>query len=327
MALPGIDIDKLSMTEIIRLQDLLSKELTRRFERPLCLAFSDVCDSTAYFAQFGDEEGRKLQQRHIDLLNQVLPECGGRIVDTAGDGAFLCFPSVEAASSALIELEGLISADNGNRPRNHHLKVRIGIHWGRVLTDGTQVTGDAVNLAARVAGTAKPGEIRLTREAFQELKTIGRLMCTPLPPVELKGVPRPVELMVMDWRDPALFPDRVAIEETKEELALPQLDTIAFGRLQPDQGNQGNDIVLQHSDPEKSKKISRWQFELRRHPDGFVLHQISDSSTEVDGVLVPRGGQAHVRQGTLVKVGAVLTLVFKSNAAKRNTESTFFPME
>ena len=46
----------LSMTEIIRLRDLLSKALTRRFERPLALAFSDVVGSTPYFARFGDED-------------------------------------------------------------------------------------------------------------------------------------------------------------------------------------------------------------------------------------------------------------------------------
>ena len=87
----------MTMTEIIRLQDLLSQELTRRFEKHLALSFSDIVGSTPYFARFGDEAGRKLQQRHFDFLQQAIPPAGGRVVDTAGDGAFLVFPTVEAA--------------------------------------------------------------------------------------------------------------------------------------------------------------------------------------------------------------------------------------
>ena len=83
-----MDLDGLTMTEIIRLQDQLSQTLKRRFERSLALAFTDIVDSTIYFAQLGNEAGRGLQQRHFDLLARVVTEHDGRIVDTAGDGAF-----------------------------------------------------------------------------------------------------------------------------------------------------------------------------------------------------------------------------------------------
>jgi hypothetical protein len=278
----------------------------------------------AYFATYGDEEGRKLQQRHVDLLNQVLPAGQGRIVDTAGDGAFLCFPAVEGAAESLITLDKLVTADNAPRPRKQHLRLRIGLHWGRVLTDGDKVTGDAVNLTSRVAGTARAGELRLTREAFHELSTNMRILCTPQPPVEVKGVSRPIELMVMDWRDPFLFPDRVAIQETREELELPHLDTIAFGRLKDAEGTQANDVALIHPDPQKAMKVSRWHFELRRQADGFVLHQISEAPTEVDGESVGKGGRVRVRQNTVVKVGGVITLVFKGRPAKKSAETTSY---
>jgi class 3 adenylate cyclase len=95
------DPTTLSMTEIIRLQTLLSHELARRFEVDAALAFSDVVGSTAYFARFGDEAGRQLQQLHIDLLAAGLPDHGGRIVDTAGDGVFACFPIAAPAAAAM----------------------------------------------------------------------------------------------------------------------------------------------------------------------------------------------------------------------------------
>src|SRR4029077_13941319 len=95
------DSTHLSRTENLRLQHDLSQEVKRRFEKNLALAFSDIVGSTPYFQRFGDEAGRKLQQRHTDLLTAYLPSGGGRLVNTAGDGAFLCFPSVDQAISTL----------------------------------------------------------------------------------------------------------------------------------------------------------------------------------------------------------------------------------
>src|SRR5262249_43606439 len=150
-------------------------------EKQLALAFSDIVGSTPYFARFGDEAGRKLQQRHLDLIERAVPAAGGRIVDTAGDGAFLTFPTVEAAIAACIELQKAISAANATRPREHQLQVRLGIHFGPALTDGEQVSGEAVNLASRVAASGTPGEIRLSKEAFQECTNVlHRLSCRPL---------------------------------------------------------------------------------------------------------------------------------------------------
>lgn len=68
-----IDLSTLSMTDIIRLQGALQQELTRRFERPMTLGFSDIVASTPYFERFGDAAGRQLQQLHIDLLQRCLP--------------------------------------------------------------------------------------------------------------------------------------------------------------------------------------------------------------------------------------------------------------
>src|SRR4051812_12069790 len=104
--------EKLSMTEIIRLQDALSKALVRRFEKKLALVFSDMVGSTPYFAKFGNEAGRKLQQRHLDLCQPAAARGGGRVVDTAGDGAFLCFPAIDGALAAMVDLQQQIALDN-----------------------------------------------------------------------------------------------------------------------------------------------------------------------------------------------------------------------
>jgi class 3 adenylate cyclase len=302
-----------SMTEIVRLQDRLSRELKLRFEKNLAVAFSDIVGSTPYFERFGDEAGRKLQQRHHDLVERAASPAGGRIVDTAGDGAFCAFPGAEAAAGALIELQQEICKDNVALPREHQLVVRLGFHFGSVLTDGQLVTGEAVNLAARVAGSGAPGEIRMTKDAFRELGNVfHRLNSRSIGQVALKGISRPVELLVLEWRDRALFPDSVRIRETGEELRLPSKDTIAFGRLGDGEGGTANDVVLALPDETATRRISRWHFELRRHPEGLMLRQLSDRLTEIGGTAVARGAEVAIPPGTIVRAGRAITLEFFS---------------
>jgi class 3 adenylate cyclase len=306
----------LSMTEIIRLQTLLSTALVRRFERTLALAFSDLVGSTPYFAKFGDEAGRRLQQKHYDLLQNSIAARGGRIVDTAGDGAFLCFPEADAAISAMVDLLRLISEENTGRSREHQLAVRIGIHYGPVLTDDVQVSGDAVNYCARVTGSANAGEIRLTRDAFLACTDPAhRLKSRALAPIQLKGIEKPVELLLLDWRDRNLFPSALRFD-TGEEVALPEQDIITFGRLAEKDGVPANDIVLRCEDPSKTRQISRWHFELRRKSDGFILRSLSSSPTTVNGHPIPKGEDHPVRPGDTVVVGAVLSMQFPSQSNK-----------
>jgi len=317
------DYESMTLTEIIRLQNQLTQVLARRFERRMALGFSDIVGSTPYFEKFGDQAGRKLQQRHIDILQSVLPKHGGRIVDTAGDGAFTCFPSADAAAEALTEVLIAASRENMGLPPEHHLVLRLGIHFGPVLTDGTIVTGDAVNLCSRVAGTAGPEEISLTRTTFQELSKVAlRMKCSALPPTQLKGIEREVELMRLDWRDHSLFPSHVEVVETGDVFELPDQPAISFGRLAVKDGIKANDIVLTMPDQNQLMKISRWHFELRRQADGFALRPLSAQVTEVDDKSIGKGEQVLIKVGSVVKLARVLTLRFVNPNEGTGDDST-----
>jgi class 3 adenylate cyclase len=305
-----LDLEHLGLTEIIRLQNRLSEVLRRRFTRTLALCFTDIVGSTPYFTRFGDEAGRRLQQRHFDVIDRAFLPRGGRVVDTAGDGAFSVFPSVESGAAALIDFFHLLYDDNAGRSRDDELSVRAGMHWGEVLSDGEAVSGEAVNLCSRVAQTGAPMEIRLTREAFRELPNALKLRSLRLAPQPLKGIPGVVEILNLVWQDRSLFPVLVRVEETGAEIPLPAQDTIAFGRLADDAGGPGNDVVLAAAEAAATQGISRYHFELRRKADGFMLRSLSAGLTEVDGTELARGGEARIGPGTVVRVANVLTLRF-----------------
>jgi len=320
------DLERLSLTELIQLQTAIGEALKRRFERRLCLCFTDIVGSTPYFTRFGDAAGRGLQQRHLDVLAQALAKHGGRVVDTAGDGAFTVFPSADSAADAVIDLENLISVQNAGYARVHQLLLRIGLHHGPVLTDGAAVSGDAVNFTSRVCTSGGPSEIRLSRAAFLELSTNRRLLCRGLPPGELKGVAGQQELLLLEWRDRNAFPSLARVVETGEEIPLPPQDTITFGRLKVRNGFVANDVVLQLADPALTKSISRWHFELRRSAAGFSLRSVTDQVTEIDGEPLSKGSERAIKPGSFVRVANVLTLEFLADErSQRTSDSTYYP--
>jgi class 3 adenylate cyclase len=314
------DFEQLSLNEIIRLQNQLSSMLSRRFEHILALAFSDIVGSTAYFSRFGDEAGRRLQQQHLDLLQHALQPSQGRVVDTAGDGAFTCFDGAEGAVEAFTRFQCLLLQHNARANREHHVVTRTGIHWGPVLTDGTIVSGDAVNLCARLAGTAQPAEIRLTHAAFLQLPNHQRSRCHPRGPVPLTGIAHPVEVMEFAWRDQSRFPTSVLIEETQETIPLPNQPIITMGRLRELNGARANDIVIELPDSHMTQQISRWHVEVRRETEGLILRSVSNQSTEVNGKVLARGDEVPICIGDLIRLSRVMTLRFVSEKSSTATE-------
>jgi class 3 adenylate cyclase len=316
------DFESLTLTEIIRLQNQLSAFLARKFEKPHALVFSDVAGSTAYCARFGNEAGRRLQQRHVDFIVKNLEGSGGRIVDTAGDGIFLCFPFVEAAVDAMERFQNLRLQDNFHVPQDHQLTTRTGIHWGAVLTDGVIVTGDPVNVCAKLAATAQPEEIRITKPAFLELGVQRRLRCRPLDPVKLSGSPEPMEVFTFAWADPLRFPSSVVIVETGEYIPLPSRTLITFGRLREMNGTRANDVILSVQDSTQTQQISRWHFEVRRSPEGLILRSVTSQRTQVNGKTIYKGEETPVSAGTTVRVSDVLTLRFISGPPAGTSEDS-----
>ncbi|MEO7096972.1 MAG: adenylate/guanylate cyclase domain-containing protein, partial [Polyangiales bacterium] len=305
-----LDLESLELTELVRLRNQISDVLKRRFERPLALMFTDIVGSTAYVGRFGNEAGRALQQRHHDLVIAAVTREGGRLVDTAGDGTFCCFPRADAAAAAATAVMRSIADQEETREEDHRLSIRAGLHVGAVLSDAVIVSGEPVNACARVMATADRSEIRITRAAFEALSNEWRVRCRAVGVIALKGIAEPMATLSLRWTDEIDTPSAVRILETGAEVALPNQETIRFGRLREQDGAAANDVVLALADDAATLKVSRWHFEVRRRASGLVVRAVSDGVTEVDGVALTRGAEVKIRVGTVVRVAKVMTLTF-----------------
>ena len=119
---------------------------------------------------------------------------------------------------------------------------------------------------------------------------------------------QPVELLELDWRDPAAFP---AGGPSRGDRARRSPCRSRTRQLRPPErerrrGRQRHRAVA--PDRRRTRQISRWHFELRRAPEGLRLRTLSDGLTTIDGQPVGNGDDVPVRSGTRIGVAKTLTL-------------------
>jgi class 3 adenylate cyclase len=119
------------------------------------LLFTDLVDSTGRLSTVGDRAWRDTLDRHYRDVRRQLVRYRGRELDTAGDGFLASFDGPGRAIHAAIAIRDGADRDG--------LTIRAGVHTGEVEIRGPTFAGIAVHVGARIASTAGPGEILVSR--------------------------------------------------------------------------------------------------------------------------------------------------------------------
>ena len=159
-------------------------------QAPGAIVFSDIVGFTEFTANFGDDRALELVDRQEALVTEALPP-GARIVKQLGDGLLLFFDDVHAALDTCVALEKRYAAES---TVELPLWVRTGLHFGRPRRRGDDLIGHDVNLTARIADLAAPGELLCTAAAVDEVAQRPDIVFTELAPVMVKGIAEPVRV-------------------------------------------------------------------------------------------------------------------------------------
>jgi class 3 adenylate cyclase/pimeloyl-ACP methyl ester carboxylesterase len=142
--------------------------------------FTDIVGSTERAATLGDTAWRDLLERHHAAVRRQLARFRGGELDTAGDGFFATFDgparAIRCAQAVLFDMSQL------------GLDLRAGLHTGECELHDGKLTGIAVNIGARVASQAQPGEV-LVSSTVKDLVAGSGIEFEDRGTAELKGVP------------------------------------------------------------------------------------------------------------------------------------------
>jgi predicted ATPase/class 3 adenylate cyclase len=187
----------------------------RAVRKTVTIVFCDMVDSTPLGERLDPETLRRVLARWHESMRTVLERHGGTVEKFVGDAVMAVFGLPVAheddalrAARAAAEMRVALGAINVDLKRDYgvEIQVRTAVHTGDVVAgEGeTLVTGDAVNVAARLEQNAKAGEILL---GDQTAHLLGEAALTePVPDLALKGKAQPVRA----WRLLSVLPDAPA---------------------------------------------------------------------------------------------------------------------
>ena len=165
---------------------------------PTVVLFTDIEGSTSNASRLGDDVAHERVRVHNRIVATAVPNRGGRVVKSTGDGVMASFPSVSQAIACAIEIQEALAVHNASRPEAAVL-VRMGLNAGEPLSEDDDLHGLVVNTAARICAQAEGGGI-IVSNVVRELATGKGFRFRDAGEFDLRGLDAPVRLFAVDWR-------------------------------------------------------------------------------------------------------------------------------
>jgi class 3 adenylate cyclase len=169
--------------------------------RQVTVLFADLSGYTAVSERMDPEAVKSLVDRALQRLTEEVRRYGGTVDKYIGDNVMALFGApvaheddAERAVRAGLGMQAAMDEVNAALPEGVSFLLRVGLNTGEVLAgavgDDYTVTGDTVNVAARLQSAAEPGTVVVGERTFRG--TGAAIRYEQLDPLTLKGKAEPV---------------------------------------------------------------------------------------------------------------------------------------
>ncbi|MEA2459925.1 MAG: hypothetical protein QOH90_102 [Actinomycetota bacterium] len=157
---------------------------------------ADVRGYTLFTQERGDEAAAKLAARFAEICREEISEHGGSVIELRGDEALAVFESPRQAIRASTLLQRRFVEETEADP-TIPLPVGIGLDAGEAVALEGGYRGGALNLAARLCGRARPGEILASQGVIHMARKVDGVRLVERGKLQLKGLGEPVRVFAV----------------------------------------------------------------------------------------------------------------------------------
>ncbi len=161
--------------------------------------FTDMEGSTTLTRRLGDAQAQELLRTHNAIVRDALEGHNGSETKHTGDGIMASFTSASSAIGGAVTIQRAFADHNLSNPETP-INVRIGLNAGEPVAEDEDLFGTAVQLAARIAAKAEPGQI-LVSDVVRQLAAGKGLLFSDQGEVALRGFEDPVRLYEVRWQE------------------------------------------------------------------------------------------------------------------------------
>ena len=182
-------------------RDLLPEQALRPDENieidSVTLMFTDLAGSTSLYERVGDGPAYRLVRDHFDFLADAVRLNNGALVKTIGDAVMAAFSEPTDAVRAALHIQSKVTRFNAEQG-GEAITIKIGLHSGPciavTMNDRLDYFGSTVNVAARLQGQSRGGDIVLSEKLSSDPEVAVLLLAHALTKeaAQLKGIARAV---------------------------------------------------------------------------------------------------------------------------------------
>lgn len=193
------------------------------------IAVADVVESVRLMEQ-DEQEFIRRWHGFVGFAKQHLPLETGRMHKSLGDGLMMEFSEPEGCIRAALAMQAWFQEGNQGLPPEQHVHLRIGAHIAEYVADEHDIYGTDVNLTARIATLAGPGEIVISAALRNRIQGPLEAQLEDLGACHLKHVKQPVHAFRIgsSGRSPTL-----AGSESVRWLMRPSVAVLPFAGDEP----------------------------------------------------------------------------------------------
>jgi class 3 adenylate cyclase len=155
------------------------------------LAVADVVESVRLM-EHGERDFIMRWQRFVDFVQELVPRESGRLHKSLGDGLMLQFSDALGCLRAALAMQAWFRDSNQDLPSSQQAHLRVGAHLADYVADKYDIYGSDVNLAARIASLAGPGEIVISAALRKHLGQVDGFTLQDLGSCHVKHVKHPI---------------------------------------------------------------------------------------------------------------------------------------
>ncbi|CUH41555.1 adenylate/guanylate cyclase domain-containing protein [Ruegeria atlantica] len=180
-----------------------------------------------------DEQGTLSALREARIvIDKLIEDHNGRIFNSAGDSLVAEFRSPVQGMSCAVKMQSHFSELRSGTRTEPALQLRVGVNLGDVSTDGNNLLGTGVNIAARLEQIADPGGICLSQTVYEHLGGVLNLHFVDMGEQNLKNIVRQVH--TWSWRPEGQLASESEHELPNESFAKPCIAVLPFNNMSGD---------------------------------------------------------------------------------------------
>ena len=249
----------------------------------MAIMFADIAQSTRLYDKIGNAAAHALISSCITVMSEVCTAHGGTVVKTIGDEIMCTFLVAKNAVDAAVAMQAAVdNIPDTDLAGFYSPDIYVGIDYGPVIEENSDVFGDAVNVAARMVKLAKRRQIVVTQQVVDALPAEYSENCRIIDNVLVKGKSEELPVFEVIWEkekmtlainvsgEKSLIKHRLELRFGEKVFEVSDTrPTITIGRL------DHNDIVVADS------RVSRFHARIEYRKDKYFIIDQSTNGTYI----------------------------------------------